>query len=94
MQADQHYCFNAELPDFEAVCHNPRRRLNISARTDSADFRIIEMTMVAMIAFGGNSLLCRAALAHTSIDPASFTSIRLGFGALVLWAVLFSKQSS
>ncbi|MFT5137296.1 MAG: hypothetical protein ACI9XU_001428 [Arenicella sp.] len=49
------------------------------------------MTMVAMIAFAGNSLLCRAALAHTDIDPASFTSIRLVSGALVLWLVFLFK---
>jgi len=40
-----------------------------------------------MIAFAGNSLLCRVALKHTSIDPASFTTIRLVSGALVLWLV-------
>jgi drug/metabolite transporter (DMT)-like permease len=50
------------------------------------------MTMVAMIAFAGNSLLCRAALAQTSIDSASFTSIRLVSGALVLWLVFYFKK--
>lgn len=37
-----------------------------------------------MIAFAGNSLLCRVALKHTGIDPVSFTTIRLIFGALLL----------
>lgn len=37
-----------------------------------------------MVAFAGNSLLCRVALRETSIDAASFTSIRLLSGALVL----------
>jgi drug/metabolite transporter (DMT)-like permease len=41
-----------------------------------------------MIAFAGNSLLCRAALKHTSIDAASFTSLRLMSGALTLWLVV------
>ena len=50
------------------------------------------MTLVAMIAFAGNSLLCRAALAQTSIDPASFTSIRLVSGALVLWLFFHFKK--
>lgn len=59
--------------------------------TDTTDSRVIAMTIVAMIAFAGNSLLCRAALAHTSIDPASFTSIRLVSGALVLWLVFLFK---
>ena len=40
-----------------------------------------------MFAFAGNSLLCRIALKHTSIDAASFTSIRLISGAVVLWLI-------
>ncbi len=36
------------------------------------------------MAFAGNSLLCRLALTRTAIDAASFTSIRLLSGALVL----------
>jgi drug/metabolite transporter (DMT)-like permease len=49
--------------------------------------RIIALTSLAMIAFAGNSLLCRVALKHTSIDAASFTTIRLISGALMLWLV-------
>jgi drug/metabolite transporter (DMT)-like permease len=45
-----------------------------------------------MIAFAGNSLLCRAALTQTTIDPASFTTIRLIAGALVLWLVVRMKN--
>lgn len=41
-------------------------------------------TLLAMIAFAGNSLLCRLAFKKTSIDPATFTSIRLLSGAFVL----------
>ena len=40
-----------------------------------------------MLAFAGNSLLCRLALKETSIDAASFTTIRLIAGAAVLWLV-------
>jgi hypothetical protein len=40
-----------------------------------------------MIAFAGNSLLCRVALKDTSIDAASFTSIRLLSGAVMPWLV-------
>ena len=50
--------------------------------------RIIVLTSLAMIAFAGNSLLCRVALKHTSIDPASFTTIRLISGAVMLWLVV------
>lgn len=41
-----------------------------------------------MIAFAGNSLLCRMALKETSIDAASFTSVRLLSGALMLWLLM------
>lgn len=37
-----------------------------------------------MAAFAGNSLLCRQALAHTRIDPATFTLVRLASGAALL----------
>jgi len=50
--------------------------------------RLIVLTSLAMIAFAGNSLLCRAALKHTSIDAASFTTIRLISGAMMLWLVV------
>lgn len=46
--------------------------------------RTLVYTALAMLAFAGNSLLCRVALKHTSLDAASFTSIRLVSGALVL----------
>jgi drug/metabolite transporter (DMT)-like permease len=42
------------------------------------------LTMLALTCFAGNSLLCRAALAHTHIDAASFTTVRLVSGAVVL----------
>ncbi|KIF83153.1 membrane protein [Noviherbaspirillum autotrophicum] len=46
------------------------------------------LVAVTMIAFAGNSLLCRAALKHTGIDAASFTTIRIASGALVLWLLV------
>lgn len=49
--------------------------------------RTIALTSLAMIAFAGNSLLCRAALKHTGIDAASFTTFRLFSGAVMLWLV-------
>lgn len=50
--------------------------------------RIIVLTTLAMLAFAGNSLLCRLALQDTAIDAASFTSIRLISGAMVLWLMV------
>jgi len=49
--------------------------------------RISVLTFLTMLAFAGNSLLCRIALKHTGIDAASFTSIRLISGAVVLLAI-------
>ena len=39
--------------------------------------RVVALTLLAMMAFAGNSLLCRLALKHTTIDAASFTAVRL-----------------
>lgn len=50
--------------------------------------RVIILTLLAMMAFAGNSLLCRLALKHTSIDAASFISIRLISGAVALWLIV------
>jgi drug/metabolite transporter (DMT)-like permease len=49
--------------------------------------RSIALTTLAMLAFASNSLLCRVALQQTSIDAASFTTIRLLSGALMLWLI-------
>lgn len=50
--------------------------------------RTVFLTTLAMIAFAGNSLLCRMALKHTGIDAASFTTIRLISGAVILGLVV------
>jgi len=43
------------------------------------------LTTLAMLAFAGNSLLCRMALGGTDpIDPTSYTAVRLFSGAVVL----------
>jgi len=41
-----------------------------------------------MAAFAGNSVLCRLALLQTGIDAASFTTVRVCSGALVLWLIV------
>lgn len=50
--------------------------------------RVFVLTLVAMTAFAGNSLLCRLALKDTGIDPASFTSLRIVSGALALGLIV------
>jgi drug/metabolite transporter (DMT)-like permease len=47
-----------------------------------------------MVAFAGNSLLCRLALKETAIDPASFTSLRLLSGACMLWLIVKLKHTA
>ena len=56
--------------------------------------RTFVLTLLAMLAFAGNSLLCRLALKHTSIDAASFTSIRIISGALVLWLIVRMRSGT
>lgn len=46
------------------------------------------ITLIAMVAFAGNSLLCRAALQGNHIDAGSFTAVRIVSGALVLWLIV------
>ena len=47
-------------------------------------FRTALFTVVAMLAFAANSVLCRLALGGGAIDAASFTSIRIIAGATIL----------
>jgi len=47
------------------------------------------MSALALIAFAGNSVLCRLALSDGSIHPAGFTGIRLVSGALTLFALVW-----
>jgi drug/metabolite transporter (DMT)-like permease len=49
--------------------------------------RTMFLTSLAMVAFAGNSILCRLALHHTGIDAANFTSIRM-FSATLALAVI------
>lgn len=50
------------------------------------------LTALALIAFAANSILARAALTETAIDPVTFTAIRIVSGALVLWLVVRTRQ--
>ncbi|MDE3022943.1 MAG: DMT family transporter [Pseudomonadota bacterium] len=56
--------------------------------------RLALLTSLAIIAFAGNSLLCRIALRHTSIDAASFTTIRLVSGAMMLWLISLMRRGT
>jgi drug/metabolite transporter (DMT)-like permease len=56
--------------------------------------RLAVITFVAMLAFAGNSLLCRLALSDGSIDAATFTFVRLLSGAVMLFALVFCLRRS
>lgn len=56
--------------------------------------RVFLLTAGAMIAFAGNSLLCRSALRQTSIDAASFTFVRILSGAVLLGVVMKLRGTS
>lgn len=50
--------------------------------------RLSALVLMAMLAFAGNSLLCRIALGPVGMDAASFTAIRLVSGAAMLGLML------
>jgi drug/metabolite transporter (DMT)-like permease len=47
-----------------------------------------------MLAFAGNSLLCRIALKDTAIDAGTFTSVRILSGAVALWLIVRLRGGS
>lgn len=52
----------------------------------------ITLITIALLAFAGNSVLCRLALGEQTIDAASFTSIRLLSGAIFLLLLVYFKE--
>ncbi|TKB51953.1 DMT family transporter [Ferrimonas aestuarii] len=61
--------------------------------------KAVVLTLTSLIAFAGNSIVCRMALGSGIIDPASFTSIRLLSGAVTLvvlhyWVSYSTKKAS
>jgi drug/metabolite transporter (DMT)-like permease len=56
--------------------------------------QVFVFTALAMLAFAGNSILCRLAFRTTGIDAASFTAIRISAGAFALWLIMAGRASS
>ena len=54
--------------------------------------RTAVFTTLALVAFAGNSLLCRMALGPSAIDAASFSTIRIISGAICLWLITVVTQ--
>jgi drug/metabolite transporter (DMT)-like permease len=48
------------------------------------NLRAVGLTILAMLAFAGNSLLCRLALGHGLLDAGTFATVRVLCGALLL----------
>jgi drug/metabolite transporter (DMT)-like permease len=56
----------------------------------NARITTLPLTLFALMAFAGNSVLCRLALGESVIDPASYTTVRLISGAFTLWLITVS----
>lgn len=54
--------------------------------------KVFALTSFALVAFALNSLLCRMALGGGEIDAASFTTVRLVSGALILSVILLISK--
>ncbi len=60
----------------------------MSSKSGHVVIKTITFTMIALVAFAANSVLCRLALGEKTIDASSFTAIRLLSGAIVLLGIL------
>jgi drug/metabolite transporter (DMT)-like permease len=56
--------------------------------------RLTAFTAMTMLAFAANSVLCRLALKETSIDAASFTTVRILSAVAMLWLLMRWQRQS
>jgi drug/metabolite transporter (DMT)-like permease len=70
------------------------KQVTTTTRLANHRMQISLLVCLAMLAFAGNSLLCRMALKQTAIDPASFTSVRLLSGACTLWLLVRLRRDT
>ncbi len=61
----------------------------MSTKSTVGNLRVTGLTTLALVAFAGNSVLCRLALKDGSIDAASFSTVRLVSGAVALLIILY-----
>ncbi len=54
--------------------------------------RFFVIVLLALVAFAGNSILCRLALTRSAIDFASFTAVRLVSGAIMLGIIVLLRH--
>jgi drug/metabolite transporter (DMT)-like permease len=63
-------------------------------RQSSAPLVTAALTVAALFAFAGNSVVCRIALGGHRIDAATFTAVRLTAGAITLLALVWAGPAS
>ena len=85
-EVDRHELFSGICAGPFALTSGPHPQKPVMSR-----LRVAVLTLLAMLAFAGNSVLCRFALKHTGTDPASFTAIRIASGAVVLWLIMWLR---
>ena len=61
---------------------------NLTKKPNSFLIKTILFTVLALIAFAANSVLCRLALGENAIDASTFTIVRLLSGAIVLTVII------
>jgi drug/metabolite transporter (DMT)-like permease len=61
--------------------------------TSKKNTRTAFLTVLALISFAANSVLCRLALEEPAIDPASYTAVRLITGAITLWLITAFRRN-
>ncbi|MBW2704512.1 MAG: DMT family transporter [Deltaproteobacteria bacterium] len=66
----------------------------MSEKKEQTIARTASLTVVAMLAFAANSLLCRLALAQDLIDAATFTSVRIIAGAVTLGLIVLVRKET
>ncbi len=64
----------------------------MSTKSTVGNLRVTGLTTLALVAFAGNSVLCRLALKDGSIDAASFSTVRLVSGAIALLVILYATN--
>ena len=60
---------------------------------NQTQIKIFSCTVFALLAFAGNSILCRFALGDNLIDAASFTLVRLVSGIIALFLILIATNN-
>jgi len=64
----------------------------LSVNSEDNAIRSVLLTIIAMMAFAANSLLCRQALGEGLIDAATFTSVRVLSGAVTLSLIVLIRR--